>query len=58
VEALEGLSSSIADLMVAQAWKYLKGEILRRTVLAAFLSSLSPLAVLKYGKIIGTFSQT
>ncbi|CDO68313.1 hypothetical protein BN946_scf184799.g40 [Trametes cinnabarina] len=55
VEALQRLSNALVDLVKAQAMKYIKGEIIKRTFLAALFSALSPTAWLKITKIIGKF---
>lgn len=34
--------------------KYVKAEIIKRTILATLMSSLAPIAWLKIGQIIGT----
>ncbi|KDQ61026.1 hypothetical protein JAAARDRAFT_173479 [Jaapia argillacea MUCL 33604] len=52
VEALEQLSNALTTLVKAQAMKYVKAEIIKRTVLASLMSSLAPLAWLKIGQII------
>jgi len=39
----------------SQAMKYVKGEILKRTILAGLMNSLAPLALLRVGQIIGEF---
>ncbi|TBU65863.1 hypothetical protein BD310DRAFT_912243 [Dichomitus squalens] len=52
VEALEKLSKALYDLMKTQALQYIKGQIIRRTVLAGLWSALSPTAWTKAAKII------
>ncbi|KIJ69262.1 hypothetical protein HYDPIDRAFT_172701 [Hydnomerulius pinastri MD-312] len=52
VEALQTLSGALLALVKSQVIKYVKVEILRRTVLASLLSALSPIALLRIGKII------
>ncbi|KAI8998667.1 DUF726-domain-containing protein [Trametes punicea] len=52
VEALQKLSNALRDLVKAQVMKYVKGQIIKRTVLAALFSALSPTAWLKITKII------
>lgn len=41
-------------LVKSQAMKYVQAEIIRRTIFAALMTSLAPIAFLKVGKIIGT----
>ncbi|KAI9064399.1 DUF726-domain-containing protein, partial [Trametes sanguinea] len=53
VEALQKLSNALLDLIKAQAMQYIKGEIIKKTFLAALFSALSPTAWLKITKIIG-----
>ncbi|OJT06136.1 hypothetical protein TRAPUB_3071 [Trametes pubescens] len=52
VEALENLSSALVDLIKAQAMLYIKGAIIKQTILAALFSALSPMAWIKITKII------
>ncbi|KAG1756608.1 DUF726-domain-containing protein [Suillus paluster] len=52
VEALQAMSSALSDLIESQAINYVGGQILKRTILASLLSALSPVALLKIGKII------
>ncbi|OSD01551.1 DUF726-domain-containing protein [Trametes coccinea BRFM310] len=52
VEALQKLSNALLDLVKAQAMQYIKGEIIKKTFLAALFSALSPTAWLKITKII------
>ncbi|KAL1947861.1 hypothetical protein VTO73DRAFT_13585 [Trametes versicolor] len=52
VEALENLSSALVDLIKAQAMLYIKGAIIKQTILAALFSALSPMAWMKITKII------
>ncbi|KZT26413.1 DUF726-domain-containing protein [Neolentinus lepideus HHB14362 ss-1] len=52
VEALRTLSDALYALIKAQAMQYVKGEIIKRTVLASLMSSLAPIAWLKIGRII------
>ncbi|TFK55096.1 DUF726-domain-containing protein, partial [Heliocybe sulcata] len=52
VEALRTLSDALYALIKAQAMQYVKGEIIKRTVLASLTSSLAPIAWLKIGRII------
>ena len=56
VEALENLSTALITLLKAQAMKYVKAEIIKRTFLAGLMAALSPLAWLQIGKIIGALS--
>ncbi|KAH7929748.1 DUF726-domain-containing protein [Leucogyrophana mollusca] len=52
VEALQAMSGALITLIKSQAMKYVKAEIIKRTILASLLSALSPVAWLKIGKII------
>ncbi|KAJ2934939.1 hypothetical protein H1R20_g2173, partial [Candolleomyces eurysporus] len=52
IEALEELSNALTALIHEEAFKYVKGEILKRTFLAALMASMAPLALLKIGQII------
>jgi len=52
VEALEELSSALKALIKSEAMKYVKSEVVKRTILAGLMSSLAPLALLKIGQII------
>ncbi|KAI0670416.1 DUF726-domain-containing protein [Trametes maxima] len=52
VEALQKLSTALLDLVKAQAMQYIKGEILKRTFLAAIWAALSPTIWMKLTKII------
>ncbi|KAG0699681.1 DUF726-domain-containing protein [Suillus ampliporus] len=52
VEALQAMSSALSDLIESQAMYFVGGEILKRTILASLLSALSPVSLLKIGKII------
>ncbi|KAL0946644.1 hypothetical protein HGRIS_012838 [Hohenbuehelia grisea] len=52
VEALQALSSALMTLIKSHAMKYVQSEIIKRTVFATLMSSLSPLALLKVGQII------
>ena len=56
VDALERLSTAIVDLIKSQAMQYIKGQIIRQTVLASLLAALSPMAWLKLTKLIGKVS--
>ncbi|EIW85078.1 DUF726-domain-containing protein [Coniophora puteana RWD-64-598 SS2] len=51
-QALKDLSSALVTLVKSQAWSYAKGEIIKHTALAGLLSALSPIFLLKIGKII------
>lgn len=53
VEALESLSSALSTLIKANAMKYVKVQIIRRTIFASLMTSLAPIAWLKIGQIIG-----
>ncbi|KII88350.1 hypothetical protein PLICRDRAFT_41518 [Plicaturopsis crispa FD-325 SS-3] len=52
IEALEALSNAFGTLLKTQAMQLVKAQIIKRTVFAALLSSLSPIAWLKIGQII------
>ncbi|EFI28344.1 DUF726 domain-containing protein [Coprinopsis cinerea okayama7 len=52
IEALEELSNALVTLITSHAMKYVKGEIIKRTMLAGLMASLAPLALLKIGEII------
>ncbi|KAF9564386.1 DUF726-domain-containing protein [Agrocybe pediades] len=52
IEALEELSDALMTLIKSHAMKYVKGEVIKRTVFAALMNSLAPLALLKMGQII------
>lgn len=53
VAALLELSDALATLLKNKAISYIKKEIIKRTVLASLFASLSPVAYLQIGKIIG-----
>lgn len=55
MEALQNLSAALYALLKAQAMKYVKAEIIKRTFLAGLMASLAPLAYLQIGKIIGKY---
>lgn len=50
---MQNLSAALYALLKAQAMKYVKAEIIKRTFLAGLMASLAPLAYLQIGKIIG-----
>ncbi|KAK7693545.1 hypothetical protein QCA50_003114 [Cerrena zonata] len=52
VDALMTLSNALLALMKSQAIKYVRAEIIKRTVLASLFAALSPTAWLKIGQII------
>ncbi|KAJ6623528.1 DUF726-domain-containing protein [Mycena sp. CBHHK59/15] len=52
VELLESLADALYTLVKANTMKYIKAEIIKRTVFASLMSSLAPLAWLKIGQII------
>ncbi|KZT37981.1 DUF726-domain-containing protein [Sistotremastrum suecicum HHB10207 ss-3] len=52
IEALEALSNALGNLVKSNAIKYVRLQILKRTVLASLLAGLSPLAMLKLGQIV------
>ncbi|RDB21498.1 putative membrane protein C6F6.13c [Hypsizygus marmoreus] len=52
VEVLEQLSNALVTLVKSHAIKYVKMQVIRRTILASLMSSLAPIAWLKIGQII------
>jgi len=52
VDALESLSNAFTALIKAQAMKYVKAEIIKRTVFASLFAAFSPTAWLKIARII------
>ncbi|KAF6763945.1 DUF726 domain-containing protein [Ephemerocybe angulata] len=52
IEALEELANAIKALLQAEAIKYVKGEVIKRTMLAGLMSALAPLGLLRIGQII------
>ncbi|KAJ7685314.1 DUF726-domain-containing protein [Mycena polygramma] len=52
VELLESLSGALMTLVKTNAMKYLRYEIVKRTVFASLMNSLAPIALLKIGQII------
>ncbi len=53
VDALKDLSNALTALIKSHAMKFVKVEIIKRTVFASLMASLSPIALLKIGQIIG-----
>jgi hypothetical protein len=53
VENLKKLSNALKTLIQSEAMGYVSGQILRRTILAGIMSSLAPLALLRFGQIMG-----
>lgn len=53
VDALLELSDAFVALLKDKAIGYIKKEIIKRTVLATLFASLSPMAYLQIGKVIG-----
>lgn len=53
VKSLEELSDALYTLIKTHTMKYVRAEIIRRTVFASLLASLAPIALLKIGQIIG-----
>ncbi|TFK76309.1 DUF726-domain-containing protein [Pluteus cervinus] len=51
-EALKELSNALMMLLTSSAMKYIRVEVLRRTVFSTLMMSLAPLALLKFGQII------
>ncbi|KAI0748091.1 DUF726-domain-containing protein [Daedaleopsis nitida] len=52
VDALKKLSTALVDLIKTQTMQYIKGQIIRQTVLAALFTALSPTAWLSIAKVI------
>ncbi|KAF4578846.1 hypothetical protein EYR40_000995 [Pleurotus pulmonarius] len=52
VDALKDLSNALTALIKSHAMKFVKVEIIKRTVFASLMASLSPIALLKIGQII------
>ncbi|KAJ7741532.1 DUF726-domain-containing protein [Mycena maculata] len=52
VELLESLSNALYSLVKANVMRYIKVEVIKRTVFASLMSSLAPIALLKIGQII------
>ncbi|KAJ7097860.1 DUF726-domain-containing protein [Mycena belliarum] len=52
VELLESLSNSLTRLVKANAMRYIRMEVIKRTVFASLMSSLAPMALLNIGQII------
>ncbi|KAJ7219395.1 DUF726-domain-containing protein [Mycena pura] len=52
VELLQSLSNALYTLLKTNAMRYIKAQVIKRTVFAAVMSSLAPLAWLKIGQII------
>ncbi|KAF9526972.1 DUF726-domain-containing protein [Crepidotus variabilis] len=52
IKALEDLSGAITTLIKSEAIGYVKGQILKRTVLAGVMASMAPLSLLSVGQII------
>ncbi|KAI0082663.1 DUF726-domain-containing protein [Panus rudis PR-1116 ss-1] len=52
VDALISLSNALLALVKSQAMKYVKAEVIKRTVFASLFAALSPTAWLKIGQII------
>ncbi|KAF5358195.1 hypothetical protein D9756_001400 [Leucocoprinus leucothites] len=52
IEALKALSDAMYGLVKSHAMKYVKAEVIRRTVFAGLMSALSPVALLKIGELI------
>ncbi len=50
---MQELSDALLTLVKSQTMKYIKVEIVKRTVFASLMSSLAPIAWLKIGQIIG-----
>ncbi|KAF7294835.1 hypothetical protein MIND_01021400 [Mycena indigotica] len=52
VELLESLSNALTTLVKTNAIRYLRVEVLKRTVFATLMASLAPVALLKFGEIM------
>ncbi|KXN92234.1 hypothetical protein AN958_08687 [Leucoagaricus sp. SymC.cos] len=52
IEVLKALSDAMYKLVKSHAMKYVKAEVIRRTVFAGLMSALSPVALLKIGELI------
>ncbi|KAJ7063404.1 DUF726-domain-containing protein [Mycena amicta] len=52
VELLESLSNALTTLVKTNAMRYIRVEVLKRTVFASLMASLAPLALLKMGEVI------
>jgi hypothetical protein len=50
------LSNALGTLVKTQAMQYVKFEILKRTFFSGLMTALTPLALMKIGKIIGAMS--
>lgn len=53
VEDLKKLSNVLKTVIQSEAMVYVKGQILKRTILAGIMSSMAPLSLLRIGQIIG-----
>ena len=51
MQALEELSNALYTLVKSYSLKYVKAEIIKRTVLANLMYSLAPIAWLKIGQV-------
>jgi hypothetical protein len=51
---LKALSDAMYELVKSHAMKYVKAEVIKRTVFASLMSALSPVVLLKIGELIGT----
>ncbi|KAK7467244.1 hypothetical protein VKT23_004301 [Stygiomarasmius scandens] len=52
VKALHDLSTALYKLIASNTMKYIRAEILRRTVFASLMFALAPISLLKIGEII------
>ncbi|KAF7305028.1 hypothetical protein MKEN_01217800 [Mycena kentingensis (nom. inval.)] len=52
VELLESLSEALTKLVKTNTMRLIKVEVLKRTVFAALMASLAPIALLKLGEIV------
>ncbi|KAJ7125481.1 DUF726 domain-containing protein [Mycena crocata] len=52
VELLESLSDALTTLVKANAMRYIRMEVIKRTVFASLMSSLAPIALLNIGQIV------
>lgn len=53
VKTLEELSTALYDLVRLHALSYVKWAILKRTVMSTLMAGLSPLLLLKIGRVVG-----
>jgi uncharacterized membrane protein YcjF (UPF0283 family) len=56
MDALKKLSDALYQLITSNVMKYVKAEIIRRTMFASLMSALSPMALVKVGEVMGKSS--